>query len=310
MIPDFAVPAASRSAERPLALPSSSATIVYRLATVDGIGVFYREAGPKDAPVIVLLHGFPSSSRMFEEPDPASGDALPRDCARLSRLRPERSARAGAIFLYVRPSGGNDQRPARSARRRSLQPLSAGLWRPGRLPHPHRSSRADPGARDPERQRLSRGPRGEVERHRRILGGPRRRIPRSRKPSLRSRRQGFATRAAARVRSATIPPSGRTNTRSSAGQGQQAIQEALLYDYRTNVAAYPVWRQWLREHKPPTLIAWGGYDASFIAAGGEAYRRDLPDAEVHILEAGHFALDEKVDEIAALTLDFLSRRVG
>ena len=91
--------------------------------------------------------------------------------------------------------------------------------------------------------------------------------------------------------------------------GQQAIQEALLYDYRTNVAAYPAWQEWLREHKPPTLVVWGGYDASFIAAGGEAYKRDLPDAEVHILEAGHFALDEKVDEIAALTLDFLSRRL-
>jgi pimeloyl-ACP methyl ester carboxylesterase len=91
--------------------------------------------------------------------------------------------------------------------------------------------------------------------------------------------------------------------------GQQAIQEALLYDYRTNVAAYPAWQAWLREHKPPTLVVWGGYDSSFIAAGGEAYKRDLPDAEVHILEAGHFALDEKVDEIAALTLDFLTRRL-
>jgi pimeloyl-ACP methyl ester carboxylesterase len=55
-------------------------------------------------------------------------------------------------------------------------------------------------------------------------------------------------------------------------------------------------------------VAWGGYDASFVA-GGEAYKRDLPDTEVHILEAGHFALDEKVDEIAALTHDFLSRHL-
>ena len=68
-------------------------------------------------------------------------------------------------------------------------------------------------------------------------------------------------------------------------------------------------RHGCREHKPPTLVAWGGYDSSFISAGGEAYKRDLPDAEVHILEAGHFALDEKVDEIAALTLDFLDRRL-
>lgn len=56
-------------------------------------------------------------------------------------------------------------------------------------------------------------------------------------------------------------------------------------------------------------MAWGGYDASFVAAGGEACKRDLPDTEAHILEAGHFALDEKVDEIAALTHDFLSRHL-
>ena len=91
--------------------------------------------------------------------------------------------------------------------------------------------------------------------------------------------------------------------------GKQAIQESLLYDYRTNVASYPAWQAWLRQHKPATLVVWGRYDASFIAAGGEAFRRDMSDADVHILDAGHFALDEKVDEIAALMLSFLDKRV-
>ena len=89
--------------------------------------------------------------------------------------------------------------------------------------------------------------------------------------------------------------------------GQHEIQANLLYDYRTNVASYPAWQAWLREHKPPTLVVWGRNDPSFIAAGGEAFRRDLPDAEIHLLDAGHFALDEKNDEIASLILAFLAK---
>jgi pimeloyl-ACP methyl ester carboxylesterase len=92
-------------------------------------------------------------------------------------------------------------------------------------------------------------------------------------------------------------------------RGQQEIQESLLYDYRTNVASYPAWQDWLRKNKPPTLVAWGRYDSSFIAPGAQAYKRDVPDAEIHLLDAGHFALDEKVDEIAALMLDFLPKHV-
>jgi pimeloyl-ACP methyl ester carboxylesterase len=90
--------------------------------------------------------------------------------------------------------------------------------------------------------------------------------------------------------------------------GQREIQAALLYDYRTNVAAYPAWQAWLRAHRPPTLVVWGRNDPSFIAPGGEAFKRDLPDAEIHLLDAGHFALDEKNDEIARLILDFLAKQ--
>jgi pimeloyl-ACP methyl ester carboxylesterase len=90
--------------------------------------------------------------------------------------------------------------------------------------------------------------------------------------------------------------------------GQREIQADLLYDYRTNVASYPVWQAWLRERKPPTLVVWGRNDPSFIAAGGAAYKRDVPDAEIHLLDAGHFALDEANDETAKLMLEFLGRQ--
>ena len=92
--------------------------------------------------------------------------------------------------------------------------------------------------------------------------------------------------------------------------GQDDIQTDLFYDYRTNVARYPEWQDWLRRHKPPLLVLWGRYDPSFQTAEAEAYRRDVPDAEVHILDAGHFALDVKADEIAALARDFLARRTS
>nr|WP_063572751.1 alpha/beta fold hydrolase [Luteibacter rhizovicinus] len=74
------------------------------------------------------------------------------------------------------------------------------------------------------------------------------------------------------------------------------------------MAAHPVWQAWLGQHKPATLVVWGASDPSFVAAGGRAYQRDLPDAEIHLLDAGHFALDEKTDDIAALMLDFLGRQ--
>jgi pimeloyl-ACP methyl ester carboxylesterase len=71
------------------------------------------------------------------------------------------------------------------------------------------------------------------------------------------------------------------------------------------VASYPSWQAYLRTHRPPILVVWGKYDPSFAVAGASAYGRDVPDAEIHLLEAGHFALDEASDEIAAYINVFL-----
>ena len=91
--------------------------------------------------------------------------------------------------------------------------------------------------------------------------------------------------------------------------GQREIQAALLYDYRTNIYAYPVWQAWLRQYQPPTLVVRGANEPSFIAAGATAFRADLPRAEVHLVDAGHFALDEQNDEIAALILTFMAEHL-
>jgi pimeloyl-ACP methyl ester carboxylesterase len=92
--------------------------------------------------------------------------------------------------------------------------------------------------------------------------------------------------------------------------GQREIQAALLSDYKTNVEAYDVWQAWLRTQRPPTLVIWGRYDPSFIVPGALAYRRDVPDAELHLLDAGHFALDEAPDEVAGLISNFVERRIA
>jgi pimeloyl-ACP methyl ester carboxylesterase len=86
--------------------------------------------------------------------------------------------------------------------------------------------------------------------------------------------------------------------------GQAEIQSDLFYDYRTNVDAYPKWQTWMREKQPRLLVLWGKYDLSFDLGEAERYRKDVPNAEVHILDAGHFALDTAADEIAALVRSF------
>jgi pimeloyl-ACP methyl ester carboxylesterase len=90
--------------------------------------------------------------------------------------------------------------------------------------------------------------------------------------------------------------------------GQQDIQTDLFYDYRTNVASYPALQDWLRKRQPPLQVVWGRYDPSFQVEEAEAYRRVVPDAEVHVLDIRHFALDEQPDVIADLTRRFLQRR--
>jgi len=87
--------------------------------------------------------------------------------------------------------------------------------------------------------------------------------------------------------------------------GQADIQSDLFYDYRTNVDAYPKWQAWMRERNPRLLVIWGKYDLSFDLSEPEAYRRDVPHADVHVLDAGHFALDTAANEIAALVRKFL-----
>jgi pimeloyl-ACP methyl ester carboxylesterase len=260
------------------ALESTSATTSYHRAIVDGVGVFYREAGSKDAPTIVLLHGFPSSSREFDAlipllatryhliaPDfPGFGqsDAPPPSvytyafdhlAQTIDHLLAQLEINKCAFFLH--DYGG---------------PVGFRIM----LTHPERVQA------HPEVFDTFVSPKATEQRH--TLGTSH---PERYNPDTWTDEYAHLSKP-----------------------GQREIQADLLYDYRTNVALYPTWQAWLREHKPPLLVVWGKNDPSFIAPGGEAYKRDAPDAEIHMLDAGHFALDEKNDEIAALVLAFLARQ--
>ena len=91
--------------------------------------------------------------------------------------------------------------------------------------------------------------------------------------------------------------------------GNIEIQLDLFYDYRTNVELYPRFQAFFRERKPPALIIWGANDKIFPSQGAHPYRQDLPNADFHLLDTGHFALEDKGAEIAALMRDFLERKV-
>ena len=107
-----------------------------------------------------------------------------------------------------------------------------------------------------------------------------------------------------------IPPESWVLDQAYLDQGdRKEAQSALAFDYKSNLARYPAWQEWLRMHQPPTLIIWGRDDPFFTVAGALSFLRDLPDADLHLLATGHFALEERLETVADLITDFL-RRIG
>ncbi|TDY22084.1 pimeloyl-ACP methyl ester carboxylesterase [Paraburkholderia sp. BL6665CI2N2] len=290
------------------ALESTSVTTTYHKVTVDGVRIFYREAGPQNAPTIVLLHGYPSSSREFDTlipllatqyhlvaPDfPGFGqsDAPPPSSYaytfdHLAQTTNDFLEQLGIdkYSLYLHDYGGPVGFRIMTAHPERLQALvvqNANAYKEGLGPKWASIAQywSSPDA------------------HPEILDAF---------MSLSATEQRHTARSSHPDR--YNPDTWTDEYAHLSRPGQREIQGALLYDYRMNVASYPAWQAWMREHKPPTLVVWGDNDPSFIAPGAKAFRRDLPDAEIHLLDAGHFAFDEKVDEIATLMLQFLQRHL-
>jgi pimeloyl-ACP methyl ester carboxylesterase len=285
---------------------SMSANVSYRTVKIDGLSIFYREAGPKDAPVILLLHGLPSSSRMFEPllarlsdryhlvaPDyPGFGHSDwpdPKQFAytfdHLAEIMNHFTEAAGLprYTLYMQDYGG---------------PVGFRMA----LSHPERIESLIVQNAVAHNEGL-----GAIWKTRRAFWADRA----ANESALRANLLSLQTTRGRHLGSDPDverydPDLWSDEFAFLAQPGQADIQSDLFYDYRTNVESYPKWQAWMRSKKPRLLVIWGKYDPSFDISEPEAYRRDVPDAQVHVLEAGHFALDTAADEIAALLRAFIA----
>ncbi|MFF5184834.1 alpha/beta fold hydrolase [Streptomyces sp. NPDC000345] len=287
-------------------MSASPARTAHRHVDVDGVRVFYRESLPDraDAPVLLLLHGFPSGSHQFRRLIDVLGSRyrlIAPDCPgfghteapegftytfdRLADITEGLLQRLGLdrfvmyVFDFGAPVGFRiaERHPEwiaglvvqnGNAYEEGLSEAARGLLAltPG-----------TPGAEDAVRDILT-------------LGGTRGQYETGvRDPEL-------------------IAPDGWTLDQHFLDlPGRKEAQVALFFDYPSNVERYPAWQAWLREHTPPALIAWGSHDPFFPEPGAHAYLRDLPDAELHLFDTGHFALETHLAEIAPLIADFLDR---
>jgi pimeloyl-ACP methyl ester carboxylesterase len=288
---------------------STRASIRYRTVAIDGLDIFYREAGPRDAPALLLLHGFPSSSRMYET-------LLPLLAERYRLVAPD----------Y--PGFGHSSAPAPDAFDYTFDRIADIVGRFTQAVELERYALFVQDYGGPVGFRLAEAHPERVTAlivqnavaHAQGLGPlweTRKAFWQQRSQHESALRANLLSFEATRLRHVGLSPHPERYDPDTwhdefaflTKPGQIDIQTSLFYDYRTNVERYPQWQRYLREHRPPTLVLWGKYDPSFTVAGAHAYRHDVPDAQVHLLDAGHFALDEACDEIADLTLAFLDTSV-
>ena len=279
--------------------------VSYRTVTVDGLSIFYREAGPKDAPTILLLHGLPSSSRMFQP-------LLTRLADNYHLVAPDYPGYGHSDwpdpkeFAYTfdhiaSVMGGFTQALGLSRYTLYMQDYGGPVGFRMALTHPERVQALIV---------------QDAVAHNEGLGvnwATRRAFWADRPANEEALRTNLLSLAATKTRHVGDDPNVELYdpdlwTDEYAflnSQGQAQIQSDLFYDYRTNVDSYPRWQAWMQKTQPKLLVLWGKHDLSFDLGEPERYRKDVPCAEVRVLDAGHFALDSKPDEIAALIRQFM-----
>ncbi len=285
-------------------------TIKYRTQpTSGGVEVFYREAGPADAPVILLLHGFPTSSHMFRELIPLLADRYRVIAPDLpgfgNTIAPPRGSLDYTFDNLARVIG--EFVDALGLNRYAIYVFDYGAPTGFRLAlaHPERVSAMISQNGNAYLEGLSdawatwqtywRAPSPE---HREAC----------REALLPATIRDFQYRHGADPQ--LVSPDGYTlDIAYMARPGAEDIQLDLILDYRSNVAQYPAFQKYFRAHQPPLLAIWGKNDPFFIPPGAEAFRRDIPDAEVRLLETGHFALETHAEEIARAIREFLERKL-
>ncbi|GGT14320.1 alpha/beta fold hydrolase [Streptomyces chromofuscus] len=283
--------------------------VAHRTTEIDGIEVFYREAGPRDAPVVLLPHGYPCSSFQFRHLMPALGD-------RLRLVAPDLPG-----FGYSGTPDGTRFSYTFDGYADFLQRFTQALDLPRYALYLH-----DYGSqfglrlalRAPERVAAliiqngdiyedAFGPKYATLREFWARPTPQGRERLAANVSEEGFRDEFVGELPARLAERVSPDLWKLHWQLMRTPERRANVVALFEDQATTLADFPGQQAYLREHRPPTLIAWGPHDGYMPEAAARAYLRDLPDAELHLLDGGHWALETNLDEIVALTRDFLGR---
>jgi len=285
-------------------------SVRFNTADVDGLKVFYREAGDPSRPTVLLLHGFPSASHMFR-------DLIPELAGHYHVVAPDL------------PGFGMTEQPARDQFGYNFENIAKVMGRFTEVIGLDKFAiyifdyGAPVGLRlavnHPERitaiitqngNTYAEGISGAFAPAQAYWDAP----TQANRDALRS----FLTPETTLFQythgvddPSKVSPDGRNlDDFYLARPGNDEIQLDLLYDYRTNVVLYDTIQAYLREHQPPVLAIWGKHDPFFAPAGAEAYKRDVPSADIRFLDTGHFALETHAAEIGAAVREFLSAHVG
>jgi len=284
-------------------------TTKHRTVDVDGLSVFYREAGDPESPTLLLLHGFPSSSQMFRNLIPALADEF-------------------HLVAPDYPGFGQSSFPSREDFEYTFENLyevvlkfvdELGL---GRFSIYIQDYGAPIGLRlaerNPDRVQaiVTQSGNAYVEGFTpfwdRLFDHAKDRA--THEPRVREYLTYEATKwqwtHGTRDPESISPDTWELDYRCLDRPGNKEVQLDLFYDYQFNLDGYAAFQQYFRDHRPPTLVVWGRNDEIFGPEGAKAFKRDLPDAEVHLLDTGHFALEEDGDVIAERIRDFLGRSVN
>ncbi|GAA0703641.1 alpha/beta hydrolase [Kitasatospora atroaurantiaca] len=291
-------------------MASNIARPAYRAVEVDGVRIFYREAGPVDAPTLLLLHGFPSASHQYRRLIDALGTRyrlIAPDYPGFGHSDAPEPVTTGGAFAYTFDhladiiEGFCEQL---GLTRFALYAFDYGAPVGFRLAarHPEWIAGLVIQNGNAYEEGLSPMAQGFVALRPDIEGDEEKILGMLALPGTRGLYE-----AGTSATELIAPDGWALDQYLLELPGRKRIQIDLAFDYHSNVALYPSWQAWLRKYTPPTLVIWGRGDPIFVEAGARAYLRDVPEAELHLLDTGHFALEENLPELAPLIADFLDR---
>lgn len=283
--------------------------IKYQYATVDGQKIFYREAGSKTDPAILLLHGFPTSSHMFRNLIPALADRYHVVAPDLPGFgfsdAPDRKQFRYTFEHLAKIIGGFTESIGLERFAIYVFDYGAPVGLRLALTHPERITAVISQNGNAYEEGLSDG------------WNPIQKYWKEPNAENRAALREFLKPAATQwqyshgVKDTTLlaPEAYQLDSALLARTGNDEIQLDLFLDYASNVALYPRFQEYFRKERPPVLAVWGKNDPFFLPPGAEAFKRDNPNAEVHFYDTGHFALETHVQEIGTVIEDFLSRKL-